>query len=405
MTLGILAAADGHAAPWGWWDDDDSLVRPAALGDSLDGIRGKARASVASAADRGPATRDLDASLRLDGWEGSFAGRCDSHCAPTRRRLSWHDDNSRLEAGDLSPWNDEPLLEGASPRETQPGPLSRLGSARRVAGLDAEGRDGELLPWPVGIHSRVSSSGAGGTRATMLAGAGIVRLGLTSSSDSGSAPLGLGGIVLGEEGLQLQASHLGMPGNGAWRIALRTSSRSFRQEWEFLHGPAGDFHDRLPTGMAGSTQATLRLRWSDGASKASIEGRARSDSTSRRDLLVLGTCSRDVAGWTGRLRSRWTRLGEADRIALTPGIARSRGSLRPWAEVAWSDAAPPRSSFGIRWIRGAWNLDASTTRRSAERWDWKIASTLATRSGMGMDVSIDERDDALAGGGAWTASW
>jgi len=404
MTLGILAAAESHAAPWGWWDEDDSLARPVAFGDSLEGIRGRARASVTSTAG-GPANRDLDASLRRDGWEASVAGRCDSHCVATRRRLSWHDDDSRLEAGDLAPWSDEPLLEGSTPRQTRRGPFSRLGSANRVAGFDAEVHDGELLPWSVGVHSRVSSSTAGGVRSSMLAGAGVFRLGLASSSDPAARPLGLGGIVLDEERLQLQASHLGPFGNGAWRIALRTRTLALHQEWEILHGPTGDLHDRLPAGMAGSTQAAFRMRWSEGASKASVEGRARSDSTSRQDLLLLGAFSRDAAGWTGRLRSRWTRSGETDRIALTPGIARSRGEFRPWVEATWSDAATPRSSVGIRWIRGTWNLDASTTRRSAGRWDWKVASALATRSGMGMDVSIDERDDALAGGGAWTANF
>jgi hypothetical protein len=401
LTLGILAVspADAQDPPWGWWDDADSIARPLAEEDFLGGAHGRIRLAAASGAYGGPTRRSWDAAtskgpLRIEG-----AGRCDSQCIGTRQRVSWAGRRLKIKVGDLGARPEEALLEDAAEVSDRPSPLLVLGSGKSSAGVDAEAEFPDMFPWEARVHSRVASAAKGGTRGDLLGSVGILRAGAAFGDARGGTVLPLGGIALETSSTALEASHLGNPGEGSWRLALRSTGPDLRQEWTITHrAPAKE------TGSAGRDEAVSRIAWNRDGTRLAWEGLARSDSAARTDLRAMAGLSQDLAGVTLRIRSRWNGGDGPTSSSLTPGIRRAAGRFRPWAECAWSTSGESRPSAGFAWIEGAWRLETSTTRREDGAWDWASSSALSGRSST-LEVRVAQRNSDLEGGGTWSWGW
>lgn len=401
MTLGILLplSAPAQEAPWGWWDDGDSIARPLPEEETFLGTHGGAKLAIGSGTRGRAGTRRLDARVAAGHWKADLAGRCDSSCVGIRQRLTWQAPRFRVVAGDLPTWSGDPLLEDAGRASARRSPLSRLGSGRTPAGADALVDLQNLPPRGAQVRARLASVAEGGSRATFDGSVGVLRAGMALGDAPGSAPRFLAGLHLGGATTAFEASHLGDPGSGAWRLVLRSQGDFLRQEWRIRRREAS-----ASPSASGGEEAAARLSWKRDGSRLDWEGVLRDDTLSGRELGAAAAASREFAGLVWRLRGRWRGGDEGSRSALVPGVRRLQGRFRPWAELAWSEGTRARPSAGAAWIDGGWRVEGSATRRAEGAWAWTTTSTL-TRDGSSLEMRLSEQGSELAGGGSWTFAW
>lgn len=401
LTLGILlpSTTTAQESPWGWWDDGDSIAHPVPDEESFLGTHGGARLALGSGTRGRAGTRRLDTRVATGPWAADLSGRCDSTCVGIRRRLSWTAPRFLVVAGDLPAWSGDPLLEEAGAVSARRSPLSRLGTGRSPAGVGARVDLRDLPPWGVQAHARLASAVEGGSRAALEGSVGVLRAGVALGDSAGSSPRPLGGLHLEGSNTAFEASHLGDPGSGAWRLALRSQGNSFRQEWTISRKEAS-----ASSGASGGEEASARLAWKRDGSRVDWEGLARDDTSSGRELLAAGSVSQEFAGVLWRLRGRWRGGDESSTAAFVPGVRRLQGRFRPWAEVSWSTRAQARPSGGIAWIDRGWRMEGSATRRATGAWEWSASSSLA-RDVSSLELKLSERGDELAGGGSWSIAW
>lgn len=275
----------------------------------------------------------------------------------------------------------------------------RLGSGRSPAGADLRIDLQDLVPWPADARARLASVVGGGSRGTFEGSLGVLHAGLAFPDAPGSAPLAMGGLHLEGAGAEVEASHIGDPGRGAWRLVLRSRGELLRQEWSIRRRESSD-----SSPASGGEEATARISWKREGLRLDWEGAARDDSLARREVRTVAAVSQDFAGLVWRLRGRWRGGDVPSTSALVPGVRRLRGRFRPWGELSWSTGSGARPSAGAAWVDRGWRLEASATRRTGGAWDWTSSSTLGG-DGSSLEMRLSERDSELAGGGSWTLAW
>ena len=348
-----------------------------------------------------------DASGRVGAWQATLAGRDDSGWSPVRQRVSWTESDMGVQMGDLAPWSDEPLVEGASRRSGTGHPLGSLGSGNGVSGIDAHVTDHETLPWSVSVRSRVAASTLGRGRASTLFGAGPFRAGVAASQ--GRPALAIGGIGVDAEDAHLDASMIA--GDAGWGMhgAISAHAGSAKHSIEVRKVDRGLDHDGLPKGWSGATHAQARSLWRGDESSASVSGDVGEDSSGRRRTRAFGELSHDWRGVEARLRTRWTRSPTSESYRATPGLARSLGHFRPWFEVAIPSEGSAVPSLGAAWRGRDLRADASVSRMDDDSWSWRVSSSLGRERSFGssrLEIGLSGGESSVERGeGSWVASW
>lgn len=404
MTLVILSAGTASAQPWGWWDDEDSLARPEAPGDSLSTSEG--RASLGARSDGFRRSRpEYDLSGRFGPVRGVLAGRADSGWSPILQRADWRDDGAAFEIGDLVPWNSDPLLEGASRPSGSGHPLRRLGSGNAAAGLDADVADQGVLPRGCGIRTRISASPSGKSRSSALARLGPARVGATVAEEG--ARLGYGGIRLATGDATIDGAALTDGFAFGFAVDGALAAGAGRHELSIRHVDRALSHDGMRPGWSGATSARIQSRWRTRTRSAGIGVDAGTDSAAKTTTRLLCDASQELLGLEGRVRARWSRRDETRELRIVPGLTGRVGEVRPWVEAPWTEGRGFDASFGARWSGPDVELDASATRGSGG-WRWRVSSGLgAVRHGGGsrLSIAVGGAEGIEKGEGRWVTSW
>lgn len=291
-------------------------------------------------------------SLSLDGPIGSGWGLRLQEADPggvRRRSISWRGRGLSLLGGDLDPWEDEPLLEGAT-RFPGTAPVDEadswlLGSGLRPNGLDAVGATGE---WTTRGRLRVDRRHGRNPSSGTVGGAwGRWSTGLRADeTDSGTTHVFSAGWSAGAARLR---AAMGRRGAAAFWLHLDTTDGAVEgaatARWiqeGFRHGGIPSdwpgtrmFDAALRTGRIGSIQAALRARYLENDSVGMFDLSPRLD-------FATGPWLR----WTFRNIDRW----QTDSTSWHTLACRSRwapGTIHPWVEQAWSD-----SGRGTTWATG-----------------------------------------------------
>lgn len=406
LPLGIVLVVPLRAQPWGWWDDDDSLARPVALDDSLDGGEGRVRLSTRTGRGGVRSVQAYDASVREGAWQVSAAGRDDSGPAPVRQRVTWTPGDLRVAVGDLPPWTDAPLLEGGTRRSGTSHVLGRLGSGRAPAGVEAVARTEEVAPFPVAIRTRTVAGSRSGARTSLLAEAGALRLGAAKAS--GEAPLPVGGLAWNTGNARLRTDLAGRPDRIAAAADLELRHARFEQTLSLSRVDRGFRHEGLESDAPGSTHAQATARWDGSLVAVGLQGRIARDSANLQRWTLLGQGSARVGAVRLRLRTRRTRSPTSASDRVTPGAEWTTGPFRSWTEASWTGGTGMEPAFGCSWRGRELHLDGSSIRRVDGGWDWKVASSLGwERSSRGTRVELEcgRTGDVPRGGGSWIVRW
>lgn len=406
LPLGIVLVGPLRAQSWGWWDDDDSLARPATLDDSLDRREGRVRLSTRSGPGGTRSVQTYDAALREGAWQVSLAGRDDSGLAPVRQRVAWAPGDLRLVVGDLPSWTDAPLLEGGTRRSGTAHVLGRLGSGHAPAGVEARARTEDVAPFPVAFRTRTVAGACAGLRTSLLAEAGALRLGTTKTS--GETPLPVGGLAWNTDEANLRADLAGIPDQVAATADLELRHERFRQTLSLARIDRGFRHEGLGPDAPGSTRAQAAASWDGSRVAVGLQARIARDSANLQRWTLLGQGSARMGSVRLRLRTRRTRTPTSGSDRITPGAEWNTGPFRPWSEVSWTSGTGVEPAFGFLWKGRDLHLYGSSIRRSDGGWDWKVTSSLGwERSSRGSRVELEcaRSGGAPRGGGSWIVRW
>lgn len=347
-----------------------------------------------------------DAALREGSLQISVAGRDDSGLAPVRQRLAWCPGDLRLVVGDLPSWPDAPLLEGGSVRSGAVHPLGRLGSGQAPAGIEARTQTESVAPFPVALRTRTVAGARSGTRTSVLAELGVVRLGAAKNPESSPTPLA--GLAWKSDEVFLRADLAGRIDQAAALADLEVRQGRFRQSISLRGAHRGFRHEGLEADVPGSARAQASASWNGAPVTLGMQVQISQDSADLRRWSLLGQTSTRLGNVRMRLRSRLSHAATSQSHRITPGAEWTSGRLRPWAEASWTNGIDVEPALGCSWKSRDLHLDGSSIRRTDGQWEWKVSSSLGLeRSSRGSRVEIEcaQAGGTPRGGGSWIVSW
>lgn len=336
---------------------------------------------------------------------------------PRRRILSWRTDNFSAQIGDLDPWKEDPLVEGA-PRADGPAALSESSGWMEGSGLYPNGIDAKSGSGPLSLRGRWRSDRCDGPgregAGAVHVGAGSLQLSLRSEDGrTGSSRIGSAGWDWSRFHVRAATNDHGDPALWAgvdssdgiwhWRGASRWISPGFRhggipQNWPGSAAMDASLAADFAKGLGGSWRTQALLDSTHGADlRTSVQTRARP----APELQLRAE---------GLIDHRRDRTWGSSRL----GIGRSGGALRPWLEQSWSDSAGPpdlTTSVGLRWVPGGHVLRAELL------WKWGASPSLFLSHegkvpagdwdlGFRIEGSSDlATGNALRGQGVLTCAW
>lgn len=425
-ALLLLLGATGSFASFDEQVPFDSLPDAASSteNDSLEWDDSLARASSArgklswASSVRGGSCRSV-ANLEHASEEGfSLSLRHSDPGGLKRRKLSYNSEAISLRAGDLSPWSDLRLLEGASSRKGWKGDttlVDRLmfGSGSTINGLEAEASGVDAAARARLVYGK--------TRSGEMAGSG------SASVRWRSATIGLRYVLPDSAGADagcVAAIGVGGP-NSHLEVAIADPSRSrssvsmlgriaadagdVRMSLAGRHVPAGFRHEGLPSGWNGTSAATASLsRRIDQGSRVGFVLDALRDSTGRVGARGLAEVEAGIPEVRLRSRAGWSENSpKAPRWNARSVATFESGSLSPSIGVAISDSAgrnSTRGEAGARFRHGSQIVTGTVSYSPTAGSDWRISQSSETTAGslrLALDLSAT---GALRGAGALGAS-
>lgn len=332
----LFACSAGIHAQGSWWLPDDPSLLDAPL-DEEDSLK-ESRGGFHLAGSASPTSSSARSSARWDDRRGISLQWARSRPGGLRRRhLEVVTENVSLAAGDLDPWSNNPLLEGASRQwgssTSNEAEAWMRGSGKLPNGLESAGSLG-----PFALRSRWRED----RRKTVNNRSGAVEIGwnqlhaglrIEQPSDEKCATLVWREATWNVSGLATTERFGGM------RIRTEPGENGLSSEARWVSGAM--HHNGLPSGWSGTTAA--QLVWKNPSTKPIFDGfRLEWMRREVMDRALAQSRWRGEIGWVeGSLRPAmaWSSLG-ALHGGIQGRIQRSdRGGWQPSLDAAWSDTA------------------------------------------------------------------
>ncbi|MCB9497281.1 MAG: hypothetical protein H6686_10400 [Fibrobacteria bacterium] len=405
VTGVIHAESATETDPWGWSLETDALPFLQDTTDPSWEQHGYLRARARPVDGDRAIPRELAAGMSMGPGKLDAAIHCDTTCRSNRQALEVHHGEFALAAGDLSPWKEEPLLEGS--RESSPGSgtfLDALGSGKGPSGLDGQigAPDADLR-----VRARLAGLGQAGFRGSGYAEWKGIRTGLVFAETDRTRLHPFVGWTRATRRSSLGISILGYTGQ-AWDIHLALDGEHERLGVRVANSVPGFPHGGMPRSRRGATSGNVEFLARRGSYRFLTHADVEMDSIGRESWDLSPELEFHRSGFSFRCRGRLHQSAtgsDAPLLQATPGLRRTRGRIRPWIEVPWDSRRRWSLAAGARATVGRADFQVSWHFVTWEESSWETKTAMGGGHLPRMEIVIQAREDVLRAGTSIRLDW